>query len=205
MEAQELGRLSAQYESARAGSFAIGCDSAGGASYGRFQIATKVGTMDAFLSFCSRRFPLVHERLNRVRSDMGDRHGVFARTWIELAEQRQIQQAEYEFIFPTHYTPSYDRLDKAPQEVVNRWASLREVLWSTAVQHGPGGAPRIFNFAAGVGLDRDDKASVSAYVVRIYDRRRGRLARLTEREQTAVSYRYDREQADALKMLEAES
>jgi len=192
----ELGKLSARYESGKRGSTAIGYDSRGGASYGRFQIAVMTGTMNTFLTFCSRRFPDLFERLDLARGSMGDTRGAFARTWVELAEQGRIGEAEYAFIKATHYEPAYDRLGVKAQAAVNRYDTFKEILWSTAVQHGPGSAPKIFDFSW--------NADAATMIRGIYQRRSERLSRLTPSEQQAVRNRYKQEQADALAMLEKE-
>jgi hypothetical protein len=193
----ELGRLSARYESGKRGSAAVGWDSRGGASYGRFQIATAVGTMDRFLIFCEANFPDLFSRLDPVRSSMGDRAGAFARTWVDLSEQSRIAEAEYEFIKATHYEAGYSRLGTLAKSAVDRVAVLREILWSTCVQHGPGAAPKIFDFSW--------SADTAAMIRGIYQRRGERLSRLTRSEQAAVRDRYQHEQADALAMLANES
>ena len=45
----DLGFISAQGESGSMGTSAIGYDEKGGTSYGKYQIASKTGTMDKFL------------------------------------------------------------------------------------------------------------------------------------------------------------
>ena len=47
----KLGDLSAEFESGSRGTSAIGFDSGGGASYGKYQIAHRVGTLDRFMIF----------------------------------------------------------------------------------------------------------------------------------------------------------
>ena len=46
-----IGKLAAQFESGSDGIAAVGYDKHGGTSYGKYQIASRVGSMDNFLSF----------------------------------------------------------------------------------------------------------------------------------------------------------
>ncbi len=59
----EVGALSAKFESGSAGVAAIGYDRVGGTSYGKYQIASKPGTMDRFLSYLDKNAPAWAERL----------------------------------------------------------------------------------------------------------------------------------------------
>ena len=52
-----LGALSAQFESGKQGVSAIGYDKNGGTSYGAYQIASRPGTMDQFISFLNGKEP----------------------------------------------------------------------------------------------------------------------------------------------------
>ena len=57
VESLGLGSLSAKFESGTEGVAAIGYDRVGGTSYGKYQIASKPGTMDRFLRSWTRRLP----------------------------------------------------------------------------------------------------------------------------------------------------
>ena len=76
------------------------------------------------------------------------------------------------------------------------WA-LKNVLWSTAVQHGANGAVNIFRT---VGLDRNERDLIIA----IYDERSkvDKYFYSSSKEvQEAVKNRFEREKNDALEML----
>jgi hypothetical protein len=90
---------------------------------------------------------------------------------------------------------------------------LREVVFSTAVQHGPGGAVRIVSRAldslrGGSALQRPDRAGKSELlqtgkklIQEIYHLRAGQFASSTSRVQAAVRRRLRLEMHDALEML----
>ena len=80
--------------------------------------------------------------------------------------------------------------------------TLQEVLWSTAVQHGPAGARRLFsraaaNIAAAGGDPKDEKALIDT----VYALRKGQFASSAPGVQAAVRRRFDDERAQALAML----
>ena len=52
-----LGSLAARFESGSDGVAAIGYDRHGGTSYGKFQLSSRAGTMDSFISFLSKESP----------------------------------------------------------------------------------------------------------------------------------------------------
>jgi hypothetical protein len=76
---QELGFLSERFEASSAGSLAIGYDSTGGTSYGKYQIASKTGTMTAFLNFLkSNNYTVAYSKLSKAGNpDTGSTTGSF--------------------------------------------------------------------------------------------------------------------------------
>ncbi len=80
--------------------------------------------------------------------------------------------------------------------------ALREVLWSTSVQHGSTGAARIFSKVidqfVGTGSDGDFGARL---IKGVYDTRKGQFGSSTGRVQQAVANRLNDEKQLALSML----
>jgi hypothetical protein len=76
---QELGFLSERFEASSAGSLAIGYDSTGGTSYGKYQIASKTGTMKSFLSFLKANgYDVAYKKLIAAGNpDTGSTTGAF--------------------------------------------------------------------------------------------------------------------------------
>jgi hypothetical protein len=202
----ELGELSARYESAAAGEDAIGKDSTGGASYGTYQVATKVGTMNSFLEFCRTRYPEIHAALWPLRTDMLDRRGQFAAKWREIADptdtgkglETMLKEAEHRFILETHYLPALKQFPESTRVMVEGSPTLRQVLWSTAVQHRPSSVQMAFVSYCKFGRDKE-------LIVRdIYTYRGTRLSKLTPKERNSVLNRYKDECARAIAMLKKE-
>ena len=196
---EPLGSLSAKYESGKRGSKAIGWDSAGGASYGKYQIAYKVGSLKNYMKFIEDRYPAIFNELDPLYADAGNTKGAFARKWVELAGSGGLEDSEHKFIEASHYDPCYDRLNaKAKKMVDSSWA-IKQVLWSTAVQHGVKGGSTVFNWAA-------DNAGASAvsFIKAVYRKRARRLGHLSAGVQRAVRNRYADEERRALAMLEDE-
>jgi hypothetical protein len=145
----KLGSLSARFESnGKPG--AIGHDSTGGFSYGAYQIATKTGTMATFLSFLGKQFPALASPLTAAGGAAGASAGTdaFTTAWRTLASTQAMAffDAQHGFIEETHYKPFAAKLLKdLGLDLAKRSAALRDVAWSTAVQHG--GANSVFKNA----------------------------------------------------------
>ncbi|MFP4031694.1 MAG: hypothetical protein ACLFTV_09050 [Desulfococcaceae bacterium] len=147
-----LGVLAARFESAADGPAAIGYDPEGGTSYGTFQIASRPGTMGEFLDFLDRRAP---EWANRLRAagpaNTGGRDGAMPRVWRDIAAEspERFEALQREFIRKNHFEPARRRiLKRTGLDVGNSGRALREVVFSTAVQHGAAGAAGIVAQAA---------------------------------------------------------
>lgn len=128
----ELGKLSEKYESGGNGPATVstGKGDPGGVSYGTYQLASKVGRADEFVA---RYYPAAFKGLKGGTPE-------FTAKWKELAakDPKGLRANEHAFIKETHYDPQADKL-KADLglDVATRSAALRDVVWSTAVQHGP--------------------------------------------------------------------
>jgi hypothetical protein len=81
------GSLSSRYESG--GTIdCIGYDKKGGTSYGQYQIASKTGTMDNFVTFLEDKAPDIAERLKSAGpADTGGRTGRMPETWKQIAAE----------------------------------------------------------------------------------------------------------------------
>lgn len=190
----ELGQLSAKFESGSKGSEAIGWDTRGGTSYGKYQIASKTGTMDEFLNYAKKENPEVYERLIAAGPSDGGKNGNFANEWKKLASEGKIQDLEHGFIKKTHFDASLKKLTPDLQEKISKNKSLQDVLWSTSVQHGAGGAASIFNKSYNEGLSDEDLIS------NIYSKRSDKLSKLAPNERASVINRYREEKELALMM-----
>ena len=194
-----LGKLSAQYESGKRGSSAVGFDYTGGTSYGKYQIATKTGTMNKFLSFLKDQNPAAYEQLmaSGGLTEASKRGGgKFAETWKQLAESGGLGTSEHEFIKKTHYDAGISNIkNKKIKDMIANSDALKEVMWSTSVQHGAGGASSIFDKSYTEGMSEQD------YIKAIYAKRSTQFGRSTAAVRASVLDRFKNEQADALGMI----
>jgi hypothetical protein len=198
--------LSAQYESNNAID-CIGYDRGGGTSYGRFQIASKTGTMTAFIKFLDGTAPDIADRLKGAGpANTGGKTGHMPTVWKQIAASQpdRFEALQHEFIRTTSYSPAAKSiLLTTGVDVTKRSYALREVLWSTAVQHGPGGAERIFSRAM-------DKAEATAssqdfdknVIEEVYRIRGTQFYRHTRRVRMAVQSRFQDEKSMALALLD---
>lgn len=203
----ELGVLSARFESGNRSSAAIGHDSTGGFSYGKYQIATKTETMKDFLDFCANKAPGIAAALNDAGGVSAATAGsnTFKTKWRELAGGAGLPKAEHGFIEETHYTPFVNRLDNIGLHVARRSWALKNVCWSVAVQHGSG------NNVVKNALDPlSDPASLTdkAIIQAIY-KERSKVGKYfsssTKAVKDSVKARFKQELKDALEILANES
>lgn len=202
-----IGILSAAYES-RGAIDAIGYDGRGGTSYGLYQIASGVGTMGRFMDYLNTKAPDLASRLSTSGpANTGGRQGTMADEWKRIAAEnpKRFEALQHEFIRETHYQPALKSITlSAGEDVSKRSQAVREVLWSTAVQHGPNGAAEIFTQAVeklqGKGQDKSDKALIEE----VYSQRMAQFAG-RGRLRVAVSTRLADEKESALAMLGGKS
>jgi hypothetical protein len=205
----KAGRLSAQYESNNEIDY-IGYDSRGGTSYGQYQIAAKTGTMDYFIKFLEDKAPDLATKLKAAGpADTGGRTGRMPTVWKQIAEAdpRRFEALQHEFIRSNNYSPAAKSIVLTTGvDVSKRSYALREVLWSTAVQHGPGGAERIFTQAIekaeAMPAGQDFDKSVIEEVYRI---RGQKFFRHNKRVREAVQSRFREEKTTAIALLDGVS
>lgn len=203
----EVGALSARFESGGAGVAAIGYDRVGGTSYGIYQIASKPGTMDRFLTYLDERAPAWAERLRGAgEADTGSTRGAMPEAWKAIAAEdpERFGRLQHDFITHQSYAPARAMiLDQTGLDFDNAPSALREVLWSTAVQHGPTGAARIFGkvidrFVTSAGEGEFNEKLIEG----VYDTRKGQFGSSTDRVRRSVVSRLNEEKQLALNLLD---
>lgn len=200
------GRLSARYES-NAAIDCIGYDRQGGTSYGQYQIASRTGTMDYFIRFLQDKAPDLATRLRRAGpANTGCRSGRMPQVWksIAAADPKRFEALQHEFIRSNNYSPAAKSIVLTTGVDVSKHSyALREVLWSTAVQHGPYGAERIFSQAIEKAEDTASRQDFDKTVIEEVYRIRGRkFFRHNKRVREAVQARFRDEKTTAIAMLE---
>ncbi|MDR0827419.1 MAG: hypothetical protein LBN33_06035 [Desulfovibrio sp.] len=212
--ALEPGALAAKFESGDEGIAAIGYDGKGGTSYGKFQIASRPGTMRNFISYLQNKAPDMARRLSAAGpADTGGKSGRMPTEWRKIAAEdpARFDELQSDFIRTTHVEPAKDAITEATGVNFEQLpTALREVLFSTAVQHGPAGATRIINRAM-ESVNRDKlmtaKNETSAQnegrrlITQIYNLRAGQFSSSTSRVQSAVRNRLRQEMQEAIQML----
>jgi hypothetical protein len=197
-----IGALSAQFESSKAGAGAIGYDSTGGTSYGTYQLASKKGVVKEFLSYMSNINPEWTKTLLAAgEPDTGSQKGDFPEAWKKIAKEnpKEFGKIQHDFIELKHYKPTVKALAKINYDVENQPAAIKDVVWSTAVQHGSGGAASIFKQAIqeSGGVDAKPETIIS----NVYKIRRTKFGSSTDAVRASVNKRFDTENQLALNML----
>lgn len=202
----KAGRLSAQYES-NCEIDCIGYDRRGGTSYGQYQIASRTGTMGFFVKFLEDKAPDLAERLKAAGpANTGGRSGRMPAVWKEIAasDPKRFEALQHEFIRSSSYAPAAKSIVLTTGvDVTKRSYALREVLWSTAVQHGPGGAERIFSQAIEKAENTAGRQDFDKTVIEeVYRIRSQKFFRHNKRVREAVQSRFRDEKTTAIAMLD---
>lgn len=132
-----IGTIADKYENGGRGPTTIGRTKGdhGGASYGRYQLASNTGTLQRFLDHAGEKgYP-------RVAS------AEFDKWWVANADR--LDEEAHEFILATHYEPlrkavQFAALGKtgyalewAERSTPTATGAMEELIFSTAVQYGP--------------------------------------------------------------------
>lgn len=207
--AHRLGALSARYESGERGPGAVssGRGDPGGVSYGLFQLASRTGTVAAFLA--AEGTPWAAE-FGPARP--GD--AAFSEVWRRIAARdgEAFGEAQHAFIERTHYRPAVAAVrGQTGLDLDRRADAVRDACWSCAVQHGA--AARILAEAVGE-ADRQAGRAAAGYdrvlIGAIYAQRAAYVRAVARRADRAeqvtllglVERRYPAELAAALAMLD---
>lgn len=204
-----IGGLSAAFESGTEGVSAIGYDKNGGTSYGTYQIASKPGTMKEFIAFLKDRQPDWAAKLKAAGSaNTGSTKGRMPDAWRSIAEKdpEGFGRLQREFIESTHYEPARDKiLSRTGVNVDELPAAAREALWSTAVQHGPAGAARIFSRAIkSIDGELPENRFAQKLIDKVYENRKSQFGSSTVSVQASVQGRMNTEKEMVLAMLQGE-
>jgi hypothetical protein len=141
----------------------------------------------------------------------------FSAQWKALASEAPdaFFEAQHAFIQRTHFDPLVGKIATEDRvDVTRRSPALQDVIWSTAVQHGPN-TPVVHRAIQGLGggaaLEPPDRTRDRHLIVAIYAERGRRSAagnlvyfsRNSKAVQDGVARRFRSEERDALRMLES--
>jgi hypothetical protein len=172
-----------------------------------YQMASERGAVADFLKYAKKADPAVAAALERAGGDKAARTGTaeFKKTWRDLATQDPVKfaQLQHAYVKDKMYGVAASGMkSKFGVDPAARSNALREVIWSTAVQHGASGSQKVVGNAlagrpAGSLGDRE-------LIQAIYAERAKHFTKSTPKEREAVLNRFKQEEQDALKMLEGE-
>jgi len=202
-----LGTLSAAYESGRDGPLAIGWDSTGGWSYGQYQLAANTGAMGEYIGWAQSNAPAVYEALTRAGGDSAARNGsdTFKQTWQTVMTDAGAAESQHEYIASKYYGGGVRSIrNRTGVDLSTRSPIVGDVIWSTSVQHGAGGAAKIFERAfQTLGTQNPSDAALieAVYNERGRDNGNAYFGRSTPSVRASVVNRFRNEKADALRYL----
>jgi hypothetical protein len=210
-----LGKLSEKFETGGRGpgTVSTGIGDAGGVSYGSYQMTSRDGgTVGRFVA--RPEFPWRAEFAGLTPGT-----DAFTAKWkaIAAAQPREFQAAQHEYIKRTHFDLLVANiLANDGLDVTARSHALQNVVWSTAVQHGPNAAV-VHNALATLksqgalavnAMDFDKNAITAIYMERGRKGANGSLVHFSNNSaavQQGVAKRFVDELRDALQMLAADA
>jgi len=145
----QIGTLSEKYESG-GNPGAIGHDSTGGWSYGAYQMIK--APLKTFLRTNAVFGPLF------TGLEIGSK--IFNDKWRKVSKESgdEFKSAQRDFISKSHFEPQINKIAKAGYDINNISSTLKDVIWSTAVQHGAN-TDVILRAIKNVGID-DERALI---------------------------------------------
>jgi hypothetical protein len=199
----ELGSLSAKYESnGDPGSIGNNYGDFGGKSYGAYQFASNVGSVNSFLKWLMSADNDLYKRLIAAKNKDGGYGSNFDSTWKAIAKEdkEHFFDLQHAYIKYAYYDPVVEYFEARDFYINERSLALRNVVWSTAVQHGTNGAKGIIGLQD---LTKSDRVIITG----IYNERmkvNKYFASSSPAIRQSVYNRFIKELQDALNMLEAE-
>jgi hypothetical protein len=156
--------------------------------------------MNSFMNYLKNADPAIYKRLAGYKPGTAYFNGA----WKSIAntDAQRFNEIQHNFIKASHYDPAANSVRKSTGIDVNKHsAALQNVLWSVAVQHGAGGAAKIFK-AAGI----REGMSEADIIRRIYaERSAGNGSKYFSRSSSSIRKsvvrRFANELRDALAML----
>lgn len=199
----DLGSLSAKYESSgNPGTIADTPGDPGGKSYGVYQFASNMGSLNSFLVWLSDQDKNLYEKLMDARNIDGGYGKNFDEVWKKIASENSqyFYDLQHTYIKGPYFDSVVSYFKGKGFDIESRSKALQNVVWSTAVQHGVGGAESIIG---GQDLTKSDRE----IIIGIYNERMKvnvHFISSSAAVKQSVYNRFKTELQDALAMLEAE-
>lgn len=188
------GAVSSQFEGGKDAHLAIGYDRNGGTSYGKYQLSSKQGSLQEWCNRIDKRDDLGKEIAAKLRAAGDPNTGGVKGTFPEVYRQLAAQYPEYfdttqrEYLTESHFKPALAAIkSQSLRQMIEGDEGLLEMVFSTAVQHGGGGAARLLNSVWREGMSRD------GLIESLYDKRATQFPSSTKQVQDAVRARFAKE------------
>jgi len=171
---RDVDALSAQYETSRprdAGTVSIPKGDRGGVSYGPYQLSSNTGGVVSFLAGPQgSRWAGEFKGLQPGSKDFSDKWRAIAKR-----EPQNFLTAQKAYAVSTYFDGVAQKVAaRADYDLRSASIAVRQVSFSTAVQHGPSGGPSVIEEAirrADRKFKRSDPRYEAALINNIYDRR----------------------------------
>lgn len=152
-----LGDLSAKYESnGDPGCISNGYGDPGGKSYGTYQLSSNAGSLQTFIEWMQRgEYAWMGTALAQYDVCSAD----FDAKWKELSDSYYYDffTAQHDYIKYAYYDPAVAALADAGWNIINHSEVMQDVVWSRAVQYGPGLIVEMWNDAVHTMYNAADK------------------------------------------------
>lgn len=147
-----IGTLSEKYESnGNPGTISTGAGDSGGVSFGAYQFASKYGVPKKFADWCvsSGANKTIGNRLKSAYSKDGNAYGNnFKSEWKAIAKEdaKKFLNLQHSYTKKVYYDAAVTKWQSAVSgfKVNDYGITLKNVIWSRAVQHGSSGSKTVF-------------------------------------------------------------
>lgn len=166
----QLGYISAREESnGDPGALGLNPNDKGGASFGVWQLSSKMGSVDEFLSFIKNKNEEIYSQLSEAKKQDNNKfEDNFISKWKEIAKNNYDVFYELQRLFIKHnHFDAFIKSAKKNNLNINYlldYNSTSNMIWSTCVQHGPEGTIKIFKKISPI-------TSMEVLIERVYEER----------------------------------
>lgn len=153
----ELGKLSAKYESnGHPGTVSTGEGDYGGISYGTYQLASKTGSVQAFINWLRESDDKAKQSYALALSRFDIATPNFSAVWREIArvDEEGFQTMQHEYIKHAYYDKAVELLRTRYFNAEKHSNIMQDVIWSRAVQYGVGNIIEMFEDALAIMAER---------------------------------------------------
>ena len=212
----QIGALSERYES-RGDPGIIGYDSTGGWSYGKYQLAANTGALNEFHRWLAIAHPELEGYLSAAGGPAAGRAGTkaYQAAWVQTMRSEEGSTAQSQYAASNYFVTGSKRILKATGLDVNlRSTTVKQAVFSTSIQHGAGGAAKVFRSAlTSLGYPPNPPTTTeptdAALLRAIYEERRsGNGSKYFRSSNQAIRNsvvdRFYNEEADAIRSLNEE-